>query len=259
MRELLIITGTSSGIGAAVVERFADPFRTDSRFTIELNRPGHELLNSLPLDRAHIHCDLAEGIPGDILDGVRFHTDNHDHIYLVNNAGENVMLPIERLYQTEDLNRLFQVNVISAMQLTSMVVNRYLMNPDIDRRPKLSIVNVSSVAAHVPMRMTSMYGSTKAALSQFTRNAARELASEGISVNEVRPGRVSGTVMGEKVDLQVCQLRGWTLEEAKKYESQYIPTGKVATPKEVAEAIWHLLLAPSSVTGNSYLISNGQM
>ena len=265
MRELLIITGTTSGIGKAVVEQYRRDAVQGSA-SIEINRSHHQDQESddtsSKVSRFFLRQDLARGISQEMLNHIFRETPlvnkYWDAVYLVNNAGENVMAPIRELCHYDDLTRLFRTNIISPMYLTSLVVDLLMNNPPKDRS-RLSIVNVSSVAAHVPMRMTSMYGSTKAALSQFTRNAARELASEGISVNEVRPGRVSGTKMGEKVDAQVCELRGWTLEEAKKYEAQYIPTGKVATPAEVADVIWHLLRAPSSVTGNSYLISNGQM
>ncbi|MEL6822941.1 MAG: SDR family oxidoreductase, partial [Calditrichota bacterium] len=99
---------------------------------------------------------------------------------LVNNVGTNIRKPLSE-YTDEELNTLFQTNLMSAIKLTRDLY------PVLKSANGASVVNIGSVAGHIHIRTGAPYGMTKAALEQLTRNLAVEWASDGIRVNLVAP------------------------------------------------------------------------
>ncbi len=111
-----------------------------------------------------------------------------------------------------------------------------------------SIVNVSSVNARIPMPGGSPYATGKAGVEMFTRNAALELAADGIRVNAVLPGLVDtplvSSVLGDE------QLTSAYLDR--------IPLGAPATPAQVAGPCLYLASDDASyITGASLAVDGG--
>ena len=105
------------------------------------------------------------------------------------------------------------------------------------------IVNIGSVGGLGASRVSSVYGSTKAAVHHLTTCLARELVSDGITVNTVVPGPVQTEILGEEV---LARLSASTLR------------GRMGRPDEVAR--WVVTLAdPASdwVTGAQLTVDGG--
>jgi NAD(P)-dependent dehydrogenase (short-subunit alcohol dehydrogenase family) len=109
-----------------------------------------------------------------------------------------------------------------------------------------SIVNVTSVHEHVPLRGSSAYCASKGGLGLLTKAMALELAEYGIRVNAVAPGEVSTPMTGQGDADPTAQHRPG------------IPLGRPAHAKEIAACIVHLASpAASYTTGASYVVDGG--
>lgn len=117
-----------------------------------------------------------------------------------------------------------------------------------------AIVNVSSVSAFIGSDEGFAYTSTKGAVLSFTYGIAGDLASEGIRVNAVCPGWVSGGFTQQAMD--ASDKPDALVDMASKLH--YL--GRMASPSDVANAIvWLLSPMSSFVTGTALFVDGGYM
>lgn len=109
------------------------------------------------------------------------------------------------------------------------------------KNSKGTVVNIVSNAAHMPMRCSAAYNASKGAALILTKQLARELILDGVTVFSVSPNKLKGTGMSNSIDDQVCKTRGWTLEQAQNYQLQGLLTGEETDPRLCAEFIAFLL------------------
>jgi 3-oxoacyl-[acyl-carrier protein] reductase len=172
--DLVLVTGGSRGIGAAISNLFASlgaHVISVSRTNPDVPRPGISDLVS----------DLSDERAPDAI-GVQVEREWGTPTVLVNNAGINLrsslMEPAAPVMQLE-----FMINAVAAARLTSVIAG--LMRT----AGGGSVVNIGSVKATLPGRSLG-YGMSKAALENLTRSAAALLGPMGIRVNAVAPGDV---------------------------------------------------------------------
>lgn len=104
-----------------------------------------------------------------------------------------------------------------------------------------TVCTIVSNAAHMPMRCSAAYNASKGAALILTKQLARELITDGITVFSVSPNKLRDTGMSEDIDKQVMETRGWTREEAQQYQLQGLQTGKETDPAACGEFIAFLL------------------
>jgi NAD(P)-dependent dehydrogenase (short-subunit alcohol dehydrogenase family) len=86
------------------------------------------------------------------------------------------------------------------------------------------------------------YNASKGAAEIMTRQMARELKkTHDITTFGISPNKLSGTGMSEYIDKRVCEVRGWTKEEARAYQLAALPAGEETDPATLAEFIAFLL------------------
>jgi NAD(P)-dependent dehydrogenase (short-subunit alcohol dehydrogenase family) len=161
---------------------------------------------------------------------------------LVNNAGAQNAKPFLE-FSDEEVRGLVEVNLMSALALTRLVGERMIENGS------GSIINMSSIYAHVGAPGASVYCATKGALSAVTRALAVEWARHGVRVNCICPGWV-------ETDL----IRGYVPDEATaEAAKRQIPFRRFAAPSEIAPLAVYLASEESSyITGQDLIIDGGQ-
>lgn len=191
LREAVtVVTGASSGIGAATAEAFARKgasvvcvARRADRLTETVTRCA------VAGGRGHaVAVDVAsDGAAELILAEARERYGPVD--VLVNNAG----IPLHRdaaATSAEEIEHVFAVNYFAAVRLTMAVLPSML-----DRR-RGSVINVTSVAGYLPNPQESAYGASKAALSQWSHGLAIDLHNRGVHVGVVSPGPIETEIWG---------------------------------------------------------------
>lgn len=112
------------------------------------------------------------------------------------------------------------------------------------------IVNTASnLGAHWRLAGMSAYATSKAGVSFLTRTAAREYIQQGVRINAISPG---------PIDTPMSYLPGETREERDARLAPTVPLGRVADPKEIADAVLWLASDESSfVVGHDHVIDGG--
>lgn len=221
-----VVVGGMSGIGKATAERLWGEYQ------IPVTTVGKE---NYDVRHADDMMELAE--------------EHRDAELWVFSAGVNYLSPIEAL-DFDLMREQYETNVMGFLRL--MAYLRDLRGTD-----ATSVVAVGSDAAERPMRTSSVYCGTKAALHQTVRCLARELAPHW-RVNAVAPGMTEHTKMQEYIDATVPTLRGWTPEQAMEYELSQVPFGRRGTTGEVAEVVTSVLLGADYLTGSIVTVNGGR-
>lgn len=151
---------------------------------------------------------------------------------LVNCAGVNKINWLENVTE-DDWDEVMDINV-KGMFLMSQACAPAL------KASKGTIVNIVSNASHMPMRCSAAYNASKGAAAILTKQLARELAPD-VTVFAVSPNKLRDTGMSHDIDRQVVETRGWTIEEAQRYQLQGLLSGMETDPFRCAEFICFLL------------------
>jgi ketoreductase RED2 len=232
----VLITGSSSGIGAATARLFAATAATvvvNSSTSVEA---GKALADELP-DASNVQADVAD--PDQARRLVETAVERHGRLdVLINNAGTTEVIPHGDLEAAtpEVWRRIFDVNVIGTWQVTTAAT------PHLRASGEGQVINVSSVAGERPTGSSIPYACSKAAVSHMTRLLANVLGP-AVRVNAVAPGLIDTP---------------WTSdwEVVRAFVNAQAPLQRSGTPDDVAEII--LGLARSAyVTGEVVLIDGG--
>ncbi|MEZ0002151.1 SDR family oxidoreductase [Sinorhizobium fredii] len=246
--RVLLVTGGSRGIGAAVCLAAAS-----EGWRVAVNYASQRQAAEDVVHQITGSGGSAIAIHGDVgsQDGVKAIFSAVDAAFgrldgLVNNAG--IVGPPQRIDEisTERLERMFRVNVTGSIRCAAEAVLRMSTRHGGQGG---SIVNLSSVAAVLgaPSQYVD-YAAAKGAIDSFTVGLAREVASEGIRVNAVRPGII---------DTDIHASGG--LPDRARDMAPSIPMQRPGTAGEVADAILYLLSDKATyVTGAILNVSGGR-
>jgi tropinone reductase I len=237
-----LITGATKGIGLAIAEEFLE--LGASVFLVGRNPVGlHETIG-----RFNFKKEILDGLAVDIsipaereklIDHIAEKWSSLD--ILVNNVGTNVRKKSTD-YTEEEIEFLFQTNLKSAYHLSRK------LHPLLKISESPSIVNISSVAGLTALKTGSVYGMTKAAMVQMTKNLACEWASDGIRVNAIAPWYIE-TPLAKQVLKNLDYLASVISRT---------PMRRVGKPSEVASAAAFLALPASSyITGQCLAVDGG--
>ncbi len=214
-----LVTGASSGIGAAVVERFC-------REGLEVHALAR---NGAALDAlaARTGC-IPHALDVTDLAGVTKLTEAVGFDVLVNNAG--VDRPKGLLKgDAEDIDLLVDVNLRAVLHLCRLVV------PGMVARDRGHVVNISSIAAAYNFGGNSIYHATKAAISMLSRQLRIDAYGRRVRVTEICPGRVETDIFahvhGDSPEIRARFIEGFELPQA----------------TDIADAIAFAIAAPIAV------------
>ncbi len=243
--KLVLVTGGSRGIGAAIAEACA---REGARVVIAsrkqegLDRTAAEINQKYPdavIPRAcHVgHADQVDAL-FDFVDSELGTLD-----VLVNNAGTNPYFGPMLGIPGELFDKTFQVNLKGVFEPTRRAASRWT-----EKQKPGAIVSIASIAGIQAAPLQGVYGMTKAAIISMTQTLAVELGTLGIRINAIAPGlidtRLSQALTGSPEILKI-----FTEHTALKRHGQ---------PEEIAELAVYLASGESSfVTGQTFCVDGG--
>lgn len=164
---------------------------------------------------------------------------------LVNNAGISTFVPFEDLTD-EDWDKMFEINTKGTFIVTQVVL------PDMKAAQWGRIVNISSSSAQTGSVTQVHYSASKGAMVAMTRSLAQELGPLGITVNNIPPGAVMGTVMSE-------ENRGRLRIPIDQF-AKLIPVGRTGVADDIANACAFLCSEESSyITGQTLGVNGGRV
>jgi meso-butanediol dehydrogenase/(S,S)-butanediol dehydrogenase/diacetyl reductase len=206
-----VITGASSGLGLLLAGR--------------MEREGFRVIDWSIETGVNVADAQSVSAAAAKLDGI-------DVDVLINCAGANGIDFLPEVTEA-DWDRIVGANAKGIFLCTQALLDNLVSG---------TVVNIVSNAAHIPMTNSLAYNASKGAALIMTKQLNRELRkTHDITVFSVSPNKLKGTGMSRYIERRVCDLRGWTEEEAKRYQLAALPAGEETDPDTLAEFITFLL------------------
>lgn len=239
--DWVIVTGAASGIGFGVVQSLLE----EGHSVVALDHDDERLDLVFDSANASVACRCVDvRNADDVASAIALLPSEVGSIKgLVNCAGVYPVTPFLDI-TVEEWDDVLNTNLRGAF-IVSQAVGRIM----VAGRIKGSIVNVTSTSATFCRPGVAHYGTSKAGLTQLTRDMALELAEFGIRVNAVAPG-----VIGTEKVLAFANARG-AQEHAAKLAS--IPVGRIGGVAEITSLIVFLLSEQASYCTGSVLLADG--
>ncbi len=248
MSGVMIVTGGSRGIGAAIVRRAA---QDGYAVCVNYHRSA---------DQAQALADDISGAGGSAI-AVQADVGSEKDIVAmfaevderlgpvtahVSNAGIDYTSFIADI-ESAPLERLFAVNILGPMYCAREAVKR--MSTSRGGQGGV-IVNVGSISARLGgLPRDVSYATSKGALDSFTRGLATEVGPEGVRVVCVRPGLTRTDIFGGEDGLAAAEATA----------KRTVSIGRMAEPEEIANmVVWMCSHEASYVTGFTYDVSGGR-
>ncbi|WP_196891997.1 SDR family NAD(P)-dependent oxidoreductase [Aureivirga marina] len=235
MSNYILLTGCSSSIGKSVAKKLSE-----EGFNLILSGRREEELKSFSqsLNNSSTHkiwvCDFKTE---NIKESLESFIKNQEVIIesFIHIGGLFTLKPL-RLFKKEDINDIFQVNVFSAIEISSLLSKKkYKSNLK-------NIIFFSSISSIRGKSGYSVYAAAKASLSGLTKNLAIEL----------KPVKVVNLVLGAIMTEKTKSILNSNYEDINKH----IPLG-IGEPEEIGEFVSYLLQKSNWITGQDIIIDGG--
>lgn len=240
-----LVTGGAMGIGAAVATLLAE--RGAKVAIVDRSREAAEKhagkLSGRGLSAIPVFADVSIG--KEVAAAVAKVAENFGGIDIVsNNAGIQRYGTVETTTEAE-WDEVMNVNLRSVYLVCHYAIAHL-------KRGRGTIVNMASVQAYATQRGVAAYTTGKHALIGLTRSMALDFAAYGVRANAVAPGSVDTPMLDEAIKLDPNP------EALRRTIHAMHPLGRIAEPREIAEAVAFLASPRSSfVTGTTLVVDGG--
>ncbi len=241
MKKAALITGASSGIGAATAKLYAQK----GYFVYLLGRNA-DRLEQVAMECPHgasiLKCDLTQDSQVNKYTQHLLERPDNQLQVLINNAG--IFEGHDPLNDSMDVwLRQFETNLFGSVRLTMKLL------PILKKNGGGWVTNISSGLGLRPAPQYAAYSAAKAAMIAWTKSLAQAVGKDQIRVNCVAPGLVDTPIHGYKTETERVSL----MNSMKDYQ----PLGRVGTSEEIARAIYFLSSEESPWTTGSVLVVDG--
>ena len=237
-----LITGGDSGIGGATAIAFAREGADVAISYLPEEEEDAQRIKGLITDAGR----KAVLLPGDLKDPAYCRDLVAQAVeqlggldILVNNAGKQQTVEALGDVSDEQFDETYQTNVYAMFRVTKAALPHL--------KPGSTIINTSSIQAYQPSENLVDYASTKAAINNFSKGLAQQLAPKGIRVNVVAPGPIWTPL----------QTAGGQPSEQLPSFGEDTPLGRPGQPAELAPAYVFLASPESSYVVGETLHVNG--
>ena len=212
--KVVVVTGASMGIGEAISKIYADNgasivmlARDSGRTEAARTRIGY------PERTLALACDVRHREEIDRVVSLTMHHFKRIDIW-INNAGHGILDSVANVDMAA-CRQTFETNFFGALEAMQAVI------PVMKQQGSGTIINISSVAGHLPIPFHALYSATKFAMNALGKAARIELKSAGINVMTVCPGYV-------RTDFSANALRGRELKQVRPQSVRGITAERVA-------------------------------
>lgn len=236
--KIVLITGASSGIGAACAEIFAQ-----GKARLILNARRQEALESL---KAQLEKDYGVAcylLPFDVRDRATLETslsslpsDWSEIEVLINNAGLSRGLDPLQEGSIQDWEEMIDTNIKGLLYMTRSIT------PGMVKRGSGHVINVGSIAGHQTYPKGNVYCATKAAVRTLSEGLKQDLLGTPVRVSCVDPGLV-------QTEFSLVRFRG----EEEKAEKTYQGLTPLS-PEDIADVIYFCATRPPHVNISEMLV-----
>ena len=266
-KGVVVITGSSRGIGKAIAKEFAT-----NNYSVLLNaREEKELIETVqeikkeisdPSQVAYLTGDVSEEKICISLIEEAINKFGRINV-LINNAG--ISGPSQRTNNitSKDWDYVIGVNLRGTFLCTREAL-KYMTSSSSSNNKNInhingndknnnydlnfSIINISSVHESIPMPYSAPYSASKGGMEMLTKNIALEVAEKGIRINGIAPGAIN-TPMNKDIMED---------PQKKKQEEEKIPMRRIGEPEEIAKVAFFLASPDASyITGTTVYVDGG--
>lgn len=242
--KVVVITGSSTGLGKAMAIRFA---KEKAKVVVNYRTKSEEA--DSVMEEIKTNGGEAIAVKGDVtveedvINLVQSAIKNFGKLDIfINNAGIENPVPSHEM-PLSDWNRVIDTNLTGNF-LGCREAIKYFVENDI----KGNVINMSSVHEMIPWPLFVHYAASKGGVKLLTETLALEYAPKGIRVNSIGPGAIATPINSDKLE---------DPEKKKDLESM-IPMGYIGKPEEIAAvAAWLASSESSYVTGITLFADGG--
>ncbi|MBI3079565.1 MAG: SDR family oxidoreductase [Deltaproteobacteria bacterium] len=253
--KLAVVAGGSAGIGAAVARGLAlegADLVLVARHGERLHAFAEELTRTLGAHVLPLTADLT--VPGEAEGLIRAADERFGRVdILVNCAGRSYLGDLQE-FTDEAWDQALQGNLMAAVRCCRAAV------PVMIRQGGGRIINIGAVSALQPSEGQLGSNAAKAALVNFSKSLANEVARHRILVNCVNPGRCLNERWRQRAEESACREGGTPEEFLDRVARQHIPLGRFGRAEEVAALVVFLASEPAGyITGQSICVDGGML
>lgn len=241
--KVVIITGASKGIGASIAKLFAaEGAKVIVNYSSSKDAAEQVVksINDIGGKAVALQADMSK--EEDVIRLFKETVSTFKGLdILINNAGIYNYEPVEAI-TVGSIQQQLNINILGPLLAIREAVKLF------DDKGG-NIINISSVAAELPLPTGSVYSSTKAALDAITISLSKELSGRGIRINSILPG---------VVETEGSRNAGFIGSEAEKEMISKTPLGRTGQPEDIAKVAVFLASNESEwINGERISVSGG--
>jgi 2-hydroxycyclohexanecarboxyl-CoA dehydrogenase len=245
-QKVALVTGAAAGIGAEICRSLAADGMAVGVLDVNIEDARKVAEGIVAKGGKAMALKASVADRGEVTEAVKALREAFGPItVVVNNAGIAGFVPFEQV--TDELwDRTMAINLKGTFIVTQVVL------PDMKAAGWGRIINISSSSAQSGTQGMAAYSSSKGGVISFTKTLALELGPLGITVNNVPPASITGTVMYEANK----DMMPMTPEQA----AAMMPVRRLGEPEDIANAVsWLASEKTGYVTGQTISVNGGRV